>query len=89
MRKVSAATALCAIAIAAVGAAAGAAAQGPIKAHGKVAVFAAPVNTVDSKGKTKTTSVTVTAVQSIRDCTAPPRCRSRRISSSCGRKATQ
>ena len=69
MRKVSAAAALCAAAIAAVGAATGAAAQGPIKAHGKVAVFAAPVNTVDSKGKTKTTSVTVTGkVKSRSEC---------------------
>jgi hypothetical protein len=60
MRKVFAAAALSAVAIVAVSAASGAAAKGPTKIHGKVSVFATPNNTVDSKGKTKTTSVTVT-----------------------------
>jgi hypothetical protein len=60
MRKVQAAAALSAVAIVALGAASGAAARGPLKVHGKTAVFATPVNTVDSKGKTKTTSITVT-----------------------------
>jgi hypothetical protein len=60
MRKVHAAAALGAVAIVAVFAASGAAAKGPLKVHGKVSVAATPVNTVDSKGKTKTTSVTVT-----------------------------
>ena len=58
MRKAYAA--LGAVAIVALCAASGAAATGPLKIHGKVSVAAAPVNTVDSKGKTKTTSVTVT-----------------------------
>jgi hypothetical protein len=60
MRKVQAAAALSAVAIVALGAASAAAARGPLKVHGKTAVFATPVNTVDSKGKTKTTSITVT-----------------------------
>jgi hypothetical protein len=60
MRKVQAATALSAVAILAVVAASGAAAQGPIKVHGKSAVFATPTNTTDSKGKVKTTSIEVT-----------------------------
>jgi hypothetical protein len=60
MRKVHVAAALCAVALFAVVAANGAAAQGPLKVHGKASVFAAPVNTVDDKGKTKTTSITVT-----------------------------
>ena len=60
MRKVYAAAALGAVAIVAVPAASGAAADGPLKVHGKVSVSATPVNTVDSKGKTKTQSVTVT-----------------------------
>jgi hypothetical protein len=60
MRKVHAAAALSAVAILAVVAATGAAAQGPLKVHGKAAVFATPINTVDSKGKTKTTDIQVT-----------------------------
>jgi len=60
MRKVQAAAALSAVAIVAVAAASGAAAQGPVKVHGKVAVFATPINTTDSKGKTTTTGVQVT-----------------------------
>jgi hypothetical protein len=60
MRKVQAAAALSAVAIVAVAAASGAAAQGPAKVRGKVAVFATPTNTTDSKGKTKTTAVQVT-----------------------------
>ena len=60
MRKVYAAAALGAVAIVAVSAASGAAAEGPLKIHGKVSLAATPINTVDSKGKTKTTSVTVT-----------------------------
>jgi hypothetical protein len=60
MRKMHAAAALGAVAIVALCAASGAAAQGPLKVHGKTAVFATPVNTLDSKGKTKTTSITVT-----------------------------
>jgi hypothetical protein len=60
MRKVYAAAALGAVAIVAVFAASGAAAKGPLKVHGKVSVFATPVNSTDSKGKTKTQSVTVT-----------------------------
>jgi hypothetical protein len=60
MRKVRAAAALGAVAIVAVAAASGAAAQGPEKVHGKIAVFATPVNTVDEKGKSHTTSVEVT-----------------------------
>jgi hypothetical protein len=59
MRKVQAAAALSAVAIVAVAAASGAAAQGPAKVHGKVAVFPTPINTTDSKGKTKTTGVQV------------------------------
>jgi hypothetical protein len=59
MRKVYAAAALGAVAIVAVAAASGAAAKGPLKINGKVGVTAAPVNTVDSKGKTKTTEITV------------------------------
>jgi hypothetical protein len=60
MRKFQAAAALSAVAIVAVAAASGAAAQGPLKVHGKVAVFATPTNTTDSKGKTKTTGIAVT-----------------------------
>lgn len=60
MRKVRAAAAFCAVAIVAVAAASGAVAQGPVKVHGKTSVFPTPVNTVDSKGKTHTTSITVT-----------------------------
>jgi hypothetical protein len=60
MRKVYAATALCAVAIVAVAAATGAAAKGPVKVHGKVGVLATPTSATDSKGKIKTTSVTVT-----------------------------
>jgi hypothetical protein len=60
MRKVFAASALSAVAIAAAIAATGAAAQGPLKVHGKVALFPTPTNTVDSKGKTHTTSLTIT-----------------------------
>ena len=60
MRKMYAAAALGAVAIVAVPAASGAAAKGPLKVHGKVSVLATPINTTDSKGKTKTTSVTVT-----------------------------
>jgi hypothetical protein len=60
MTKVHAAAALSAAAIVALSAASGVAAQGPLKVHGKTAVFATPVNTVDDKGKTKTTSITVT-----------------------------
>jgi hypothetical protein len=60
MRKVFAAAALGAVAIVALGAAVGAAAKGPVKVHGKVSVFATPTNTVDSKGKSKTTSIEVT-----------------------------
>lgn len=59
MRKVHAAAALGAVAIVAVFAASGAAAKGPLKINGKVGVTAAPVNTVDSKGKSKTTDITV------------------------------
>jgi hypothetical protein len=60
MRKVQAAAAFCAVAIVAVAAASGAAAQGPLKVHGKTSVFPTPVNTVDSKGKAHTTSITLT-----------------------------
>jgi hypothetical protein len=60
MRKVQAAAALGAVAIVAVAAASGAAAQGPLKVHGKTSVFATPTNTTDSKGKVKTTSIEVT-----------------------------
>jgi hypothetical protein len=61
MRKVQAAAALCAVAIVAVAAASGAAASGPLKVHGKVAVYATPNNTVTPPStKAKTTSVTVT-----------------------------
>ena len=60
MRKVQAAAAFCAVAIVAIGAASGAAAQGPLKVHGKTSVFPTPVNTLDSKGKAHTTSITVT-----------------------------
>lgn len=60
MRKMYAAAALGAVAIVAVPAASGAATKGPLKVHGKVSVLATPINTTDSKGKTKTTSVTVT-----------------------------
>jgi hypothetical protein len=60
MRKVYAAAALGAVAIVAVSATSGAAAKGPLKINGKVSVAATPVNTLDSKGKAKTTSVTVT-----------------------------
>jgi len=60
MRKVHVAVASCAVVLFAVAAASGAAAQGPLKVHGKVSVFPTPVNTLDSKGKTKTTSITVT-----------------------------
>jgi hypothetical protein len=60
MRKVQAAAALSAVAIVAVAVASGAAAKGPEKVHGKVAVFATPTNTTDSKGKTKTTEVVIT-----------------------------
>jgi len=60
MRKVQAAAALSAVAIVAIAAASGAAAQGPAKVHAKVAVFPTPINTTDSKGKTKTTGVQVT-----------------------------
>jgi hypothetical protein len=60
MRKVFAAAALGAVAIVALGAAVGAAAKGPVKVHGKVSVFATPTNTVDSKGKSKTTSIEIT-----------------------------
>jgi hypothetical protein len=71
MRKVQAAAALSAVAILAVVAASGAAAQGPLKVHGKTAVFATPVNTVDSKGKAKTTAITVTGkVKSQSTCVA-------------------
>jgi hypothetical protein len=71
MRKVQAAAALCAVAVSAVVAANGAAAQGPLKVHGKVSVFPVPVNTVDSNGKTQTTSITVTGkVKSQATCLA-------------------
>jgi hypothetical protein len=60
MRKVYFAAALCAVAIVAVAAASGAAAKGPLKVHGKTAVFATPTNTPDSKGKPHTTAITVT-----------------------------
>ena len=71
MRKVQAAAALGAVAIVAVVAVSGAAAQGPLKVHGKATVFATPVNTVDSKGKTKTTDITVTGkVKSQSTCLA-------------------
>jgi hypothetical protein len=60
MRKVFAAAALSAVAIVALSAAIGAAAKGPVKLPGKVSVSPLPVNTTDSKGKSKTTSVTVT-----------------------------
>lgn len=71
MRKVYFAAALGAVAIVAVAAASGAAAQGPLKVHGKTSVFATPVNTVDSKGKSKTTSITITGkVKSQATCLA-------------------
>jgi hypothetical protein len=71
MRNVCAAAALSAVAIVAVGAASGAAAQGPLKVHGKTAVFATPTNTADSKGKVKTTSIEVTGkVKSQSTCLA-------------------
>jgi hypothetical protein len=54
-----AAAALGAVAIVAVPAASGLRPR-PLKVHGKVSVLATPINTTDSKGKTKTTSVTVT-----------------------------
>ena len=61
MRKVHAAVALCAAATVVVAAASGAAAKGPEKVHGKIAVYATPTNTTDpTTSKTKTTSVTVT-----------------------------
>ena len=60
MRKMYAAAAFCAVAFVAVAAASGAAAQGPLKVHGKASVFPTPVNTLDSKGKAHTTSITVT-----------------------------
>lgn len=60
MRKVYAAAALGAVAIVAVAAASGAAAKGPLRINGKLSVAATPINAVDSKGKAKTTSVTVT-----------------------------
>jgi hypothetical protein len=61
MRKVQAAAALSAVAIVAICAASGAAAQGPEKVHGKVAVFATPTNEiVPPATKAKTTTVTVT-----------------------------
>jgi hypothetical protein len=60
MRKVFAAAALGAVAIVALSAAVGAAAKGPVKVHGKVSLTATPTNTVDSKGKSKTTSIEVT-----------------------------
>jgi hypothetical protein len=61
MRKVQAAAALCAVAIVALGAVSGAAAQGPEKVHGKVAVTATPTNeVVPPATKAKTTTVTVT-----------------------------
>ncbi len=60
MRKVYSAAALGAVVIVAVFAASGAAAKGPLKLNGKVSVLPTPVNTTDSKGKTKTESVTVT-----------------------------
>jgi len=59
MRKLYAAAALGAVAIVAVPAASGAAAKGPLKINGKVNVAATPVNTVDSKGKSKTSEITV------------------------------
>lgn len=67
MRKVQAAAAFCAVAIVAVAAASGAAAQGPFKVHGKAAVFATPTDTLDSKGKAHTTSVEVTGKLKSRD----------------------
>jgi hypothetical protein len=60
MRKVQAAAALGAVALLAASAATGAAAKGPLKVHGKAAVFATPINTLNSKGKNVTTSLTVT-----------------------------
>jgi hypothetical protein len=61
MRKVHAAAALSAVAILAVVAASGAAAQGPEKVHGKVALTATPTNeVVPPSTKQKTTTVTVT-----------------------------
>lgn len=60
MRKMYAAAAFCAVAFVAVAAASGAVAQGPLKVHGKASVFPTPVNTLDSKGKAHTTSITVT-----------------------------
>jgi hypothetical protein len=71
MRKVQAAAALGAVAIVALCAASGAAAQGPLKVHGKATVFATPVNAVDSKGKTKTTDIAVTGkVKTRPECAA-------------------
>jgi hypothetical protein len=70
MRKVFAAAALSAAVLVAFIAASGAAAQGPLKVQGKTAVFATPTNTVDSKGKSHTTSVEVTGkVKSSAACT--------------------
>jgi hypothetical protein len=59
MRKLYVAAALGAVALFAVTAASGAAAKGPLKVHGKVALTATPTNTPDSKGKPHTTSVVV------------------------------
>lgn len=71
MRKVFAAAALGAVAIVALGAAVGAGAKGPSKVQGKASVLPTPVNTVDSKGKTKTTSIQVTGkVKSKASCVA-------------------
>ncbi len=60
MRKVFATAVLGAVAIVALTAAVGAAAKGAVKVHGKASVFATPTNTLDSKGKSKTTEVQVT-----------------------------
>jgi hypothetical protein len=61
MRKVQGAAALSAVAIVAVAAASGAAAEGPLKVHGKAALTATPVNeVVPPSTKEKTTTITVT-----------------------------
>src|SRR4051812_6218545 len=60
MRKVQTSAALSAAAIVAIAAASGAAAQGPEKVHGKVAVFAEAINTTTPPStQAKTTSVEV------------------------------
>ena len=67
MRKVKAAAALCAVAIVAVAAASGAAASGPLKVHGKVAVYATPNNTVTPNNEKAEFSVQVKSASKFND----------------------